>query len=78
MDLAGAGGQPMGMHPLHVAAHGFGALGHRAIDPCADLHRRSAGDVTCEAGRNLERQGYLSRPHAPFQIRRRRGWGHVR
>ena len=48
-------GQVERVHRLHVAANGFGAERHRAIDPGAHRDRATSLDVAAEAGRDFDR-----------------------
>ena len=58
------------MHRLYVAAHGFRAVGHRAVHPHADLHRRAAGDIATKVRRDLycHRQLAIAHPAVQFVI----------
>ena len=62
--------QPGEMHRLHVAAHGFRAVGHRAVHPDADLHRCAAGDIATKVRRDLycHRQFAVTHPAVQFVI----------
>ncbi|CAM2150331.1 hypothetical protein PT2222_230055 [Paraburkholderia tropica] len=61
--------QPALMHAHDVAAHGFRALRHRAVDPHADLHRLAARHVACEARWNLDREREFAAAHALVHVR---------
>ncbi|MEL5025130.1 hypothetical protein ROO06_19020 [Klebsiella pneumoniae] len=60
--------QPGQMHRLYVAAHGFRAVGHRAVHPHADLHRRAAGDIATKVRRDLYRHRQLAVAHPAVQF----------
>ena len=68
VNLAGLLGQPCLVHALHIAADGFGAHGHGAVDPGGNLRLPAMHDIAPEAGRDLDGEAQFAVTHAPVEI----------